>query len=136
MNRITYFLGKIKQAWEATFLRVGNILKNEDIFVILVIIFVGFGGFGLGRLSLIQEEKTPVTIKSETPSQGGESDSKKIADNDNIENRFIASSKGSKYHLPWCPGAERIKEENKIWFASEEDAQRAGYTPAGNCKGL
>lgn len=50
--------------------------------------------------------------------------------------QYVASKKGSKYHLPWCAGAKSILEENKIWFASKEEAEKAGYTPAGNCKGI
>jgi hypothetical protein len=29
-----------------------------------------------------------------------------------------------------------MKEENKIWFASKEEAKKKGYHPAGNCPGL
>ena len=49
---------------------------------------------------------------------------------------YVASKKGSKYHLPTCPGARTIAEGNKIWFATKEEAARAGYTPAANCKGI
>jgi len=49
---------------------------------------------------------------------------------------YVGSRNGSKYHFPWCPGAQQIKEENKVWFSSVEEAQKAGYTPAANCKGL
>jgi methylphosphotriester-DNA--protein-cysteine methyltransferase len=38
--------------------------------------------------------------------------------------------------LPDCPGAKQISEQNKIWFASIEEAEKAGYKPAGNCPGL
>ena len=50
--------------------------------------------------------------------------------------QYVASKKGTKYHLPWCPGAKQMKEENKIWFASKAEAEQAGYTPASNCKGI
>lgn len=52
------------------------------------------------------------------------------------EGAYVGSKNGDKYHLPWCSGALRIKEENKVWFASKEEAERAGYTPASNCKGI
>lgn len=45
----------------------------------------------------------------------------------------IASSGGTKYHLPSCSGAGRIKDENKIYFNSIEEAKAAGYEPAANC---
>lgn len=50
--------------------------------------------------------------------------------------QYVASKSGSKYHLPWCPGAKQIKESNKIYFDSKEAAEKAGYTPAANCKGI
>lgn len=49
---------------------------------------------------------------------------------------FVASKNGTKYYLPSCGGAGRIKEENKVWFASKADAEASGYTPAANCPGL
>lgn len=49
---------------------------------------------------------------------------------------YVGSKNSTKYHLPWCPGAERIKEENKVWFKTKEDAEKAGYTPAANCNGI
>lgn len=50
--------------------------------------------------------------------------------------KYVASKNGTKYYLPDCSGASRIKESNKVWFASLEDAQKAGYSAASNCPGL
>src|SRR5690606_22759248 len=44
--------------------------------------------------------------------------------------KYVASKTGSKYHLPWCGGAKQIKEENKVWFQTKEEAEAAGYEPA------
>ncbi len=52
------------------------------------------------------------------------------------EGKYVASKSGTKYYLPTCSGVKRIKEENKVWFASVEDAQAAGLSPAANCPGL
>ncbi len=49
---------------------------------------------------------------------------------------FVASKTGTKYYLPTCSGAGRIKEENKVWYATKEDAEASGLSPAANCKGL
>lgn len=48
----------------------------------------------------------------------------------------VASKNGSKYYLPWCAGALRITDANKVWFASREEAEAKGYVPANNCPGL
>jgi len=50
--------------------------------------------------------------------------------------QYVASKNGTRYYLPWCGGAKQINEENKVWFITKEDAERAGYTPAKNCKGI
>jgi len=49
---------------------------------------------------------------------------------------IVASKNGTVYHYVWCSGAKRIKEENKIYFNSIEEAEKAGYRPAKNCPGL
>ena len=49
---------------------------------------------------------------------------------------YMASKNGTKYYLPTCGTAKRIKEENRIWFATKEEAQSAGFGPAANCPGL
>lgn len=49
---------------------------------------------------------------------------------------YVGSKNSTKYHLPTCPGAKAIKEENKIWFESKDEARANGYSPASNCKGI
>ena len=49
---------------------------------------------------------------------------------------YVASKNGTKYYLPSCGSSKRIKEENKIWFGTKEEAEAAGYGPAANCPGL
>lgn len=46
---------------------------------------------------------------------------------------FVASRSGSRYHKLSCPGAKQIKEENKVFFASAQAAEAAGYKRAANC---
>jgi len=114
---------------------------EKDIVLMAMIILVAFLSFGLGRLSKIRENKTPITIEN----WGGNTESVKEAEfrvAPAAETRFqeggniVASKNGSKYHYPWCSGAQRIKDSNKIWFSSPKEAKSAGYTPAKNCKGL
>jgi len=128
--------------------------RRDDLFVVLIIVLVGFGGFGLGRLSIIEEGRGPVifdhrndqlsTTNFQSPPKVNQL-SAENGQNTNFqtsivahsqEKQYVASVKGSKYHFPWCSGAGRINEENKIWFASKEEAEKAGYEPAKNCKGL
>lgn len=46
---------------------------------------------------------------------------------------FVASKSGEKYHLPSCAFVKKIKEENRLYFASESDAAAGGYSPCKQC---
>ncbi len=47
----------------------------------------------------------------------------------------IQGNKKSKvYHLPQCPGFGKIKAGNLVAFTTEEEATKAGYHKAKNCK--
>ncbi|MCR4330545.1 MAG: hypothetical protein NUV49_01545 [Patescibacteria group bacterium] len=116
-------------------------LENKEIFTVLTIILVAFASFGLGRLSKIEDSAFPVRVENTASVLVGAGNElpKTIAvpkQASTKEGSYVASKTGEKYHLPWCSGAQRIKEENKVWFNSKEAAEQAGYTPAANCKGL
>ncbi len=42
--------------------------------------------------------------------------------------KFIASATSNKYHSPKCDWAKRIKKENRVWFKTEQEARRKGYS--------
>ena len=116
---------------------------HVDFFTAIVIIFVAFAGFGLGRLSALEGKKTPVLIErnlSLLPSSDEAVFNKNLTSGKTVQNlsskAFVAAKSGTRYYFPWCGGVSRIKEENKIWFASEAEARKAGFTPAANCAGL
>jgi len=46
------------------------------------------------------------------------------------EEAFVASINGTKYYVPGCSEVRRIKEENRVWFASEQEARDANYEPS------
>lgn len=47
---------------------------------------------------------------------------------------FMASINGTAYYPIGCPSANRINEENIIWFGTKEEAEMQGYKPAKNCE--
>lgn len=117
------------------------IIENKsDIFVALVIFFVGISSFGLGRLSVLWPKKEPITIENKVNGEyemnnsapAISTSSKSIS----MKGKYVASKFGKSYNFPWCPGTSKIKEENKIWFNTKEEAESRGYKPAGNCPGL
>lgn len=123
-------------------------INQKDLFLAAIIILVSIINFGLGRLSAIWPEKQPITFTKnlESGSWNLEDKSKiseptsKISNSKfqilNSNGRYVASKNSTFYHYPWCPGAQKIKEENKIWFQSKVEAEQKGYKPASNCDGL
>lgn len=117
--------------------------SHADFFTAIVIILVAFAGFGLGRLSALEGKKSPILIEknqSFSPASNEIIPNEKLTSAKTIQNSseksFVAAKSGTRYYFPWCGGVSRIKEENKIWFASEAEARKAGFVPAANCAGL
>ena len=110
-------------------------LLKGDGFIIIVIILVACASFGLGRLSMFYGQKGALEIVY-PEENGAEEQTGLVLGAEATGGQYVASKSGSKYHFPWCAGAQSIKEENKIWFDSKEEAMAAGYAPAANCKGL
>jgi len=49
-----------------------------------------------------------------------------------VKTNIVASKAGKRYYYVWCV-ASNIKEENKVYFQSEEDAQKTGLTLSTRC---
>ncbi len=135
-KKIKLFLNKIKD----------NVNITPDLFTVFVIVLIGFAGFGLGKLSSLEKKREPIIInkalnsipletKVEIP-MGATVSAKAMIASEKAQGLLVASKTGKKYHFPWCAGATQIADKNKIWFSSYEEAQKAGYTKASNCKGL
>ena len=90
--------------------------KAEPLLVPAIVVLIGISSFGLGRLSAVGEERPVVSVQT--------------------SGTYVASKSGDKYYWPSCSAVARIKDENKVWFASAAEAKAAGYTPGANCPGL
>jgi hypothetical protein len=120
-DTITKIKEKCKVWWEA---------HEHDLFVVAVMVLVSAIIFGAGRWWLtwfyeVQPHKIVIEENafSVSPKQGLR------------QARFLASINGTKYYPVGadCKAANRIKEENRIWFASEKEAREMGYTPSAQC---
>lgn len=126
--------------------RPGFVFFGHDTLLVLLVILVATASFGLGRLSYketINAEVMVGEIELETmPASAYASKEKQkeqgvsVVGNTEETGAVVASKNGTKYHFPWCSGAQRISPENLIYFNSIEEARTAGYSPASNCKGL
>ena len=113
--------------------------NNRELYLTVVIILVATISFGLGRLSKIREEKTPITIENVATSTeiiANTTNSQRATLTVGANKIFVASRNGKKYYYAWCDSAKVIKETNRIWFSTKDEAEKSGYQPAANCKGL
>jgi len=115
---------------------LGEGVTRENVFIPIIIILVGFAAFGLGRLSADTSTRVPITIENVFPGESAVAGTNSSSLNEQTSGEVVSSINGTKYHYPWCSGAKNIKEENKIWFNTIEEARSSGYTAAKNCKGL
>ena len=118
--------------------------KGKDILIVLVVILVGLGSFELGRLS---KQNSSSGIKIEYPNKDpGQTETQtanavsvvnnipKTTSTANTIKTFFASNRGTKYYSIGCSGGKTIKQENRVYFATREEAERAGYTLSSSCR--
>lgn len=124
--------------------------KGKDIMTIIIIILVGISSFYLGRLSKKAQNEG---IQIEYTNQQANVLSSQINDistQNNIQNQnnsntinsplastsktYFASNRGQKYYSIHCSAGKTIKQENRIYFATKADAEKAGYELSASCK--
>jgi hypothetical protein len=108
--------------------------KGKDILIVIIIILVGLGSFGLGRLSKKpKNEGLRVEYTGETSNAIQAVQSAQNSQNSS-QKAFFASSKGSKYYSVGCSAGKTIKQENRVYFDTREDAEGAGYELSSSCR--
>jgi len=69
-------------------------------------------------------EKQQAELAKDKPAVAGSS-----ANSGEVRGMFVGSINSNKFHHTNCSTWKRIKESNQIWFASQEEAEAAGYIP-------
>jgi hypothetical protein len=118
--------------------------QGKDILTVIIVILVGLGSFELGRLSKengssgIKIEYSGLNQGQQVANQMANSisaiNSIPLVENYSSGKNFFASSRGTKYYSISCSAGKTIKQENRIWFATGEEAETAGYTLSSSCK--
>ncbi len=84
-------------------------------------------GYILGTLKDSGDSKSDANNSDENISSDSNKDT---TDEDaSLPGKYVGSKNSNKYHLPDSSTAKRIKEENKVWFQSKEEAEAKGYVP-------
>jgi len=124
---------------------------GKDCIIIAIIFLASFTSFGLGRMSAFGDKKTDLGVNISCGIDNVQYSTNKPLGTTNIGQKasnstqsrelgfsstigpITASRNGSKYYTAGCSTA-RIKEDNKIFFNSEEEARQAGYEKSLTCK--
>lgn len=108
--------------------------SKKDIFHALIASFSIIIVFSIGYFTanLVNFQKPPITVEKLTDNTYFTGENEKLQPPK--DGSVVASIHSDKFHFERCSSASRIKEENKIYFASAEEAIQAGFTLAGNCK--
>ena len=99
--------------------------------ILLVVFLIGLGiGFLINNSEpsqIIIDKNAKIGLPAQNSGQVVDANNYKILGN------FLASINGKAYYPKDCAAANRIKEENRIWFNTKEEAEAQGYKPAQNC---
>jgi hypothetical protein len=123
--------------------------EGKDILIILIIIIVAFISFFLGRMSknspktdLILGYSKEADLAVKSLNNANLEPNKELANAlqslsykgpDLTGREYFASKRGKKYYPFGCSAGKSIKEENRIYFASEAEAKSKGYTISTSC---
>jgi len=113
--------------------KLKSFASSERAFTAVLLCLIGIISFVLGRYSVIEPSFAPTAADSQAGVVFIDSPDPVVEPG---VTRVVVSKSGTKYHLLTCSGASTIKEANKVYFDSIDQAKAAGYTPAANCKGL
>ena len=93
-------------------------------------------GLGFWGIEIVEETTTETTatetITSETTTETTATETT-VTETTQSSGPFVGSKNSDVYHYPDCSSAKQIKEANKIWFNSVEEAKAAGYRPCKKC---
>ncbi len=111
--------------------------QGNDFLLVATLICVALTAFLLGRISLRSEGKPEVVIQG-APLDFLSAQQAKVPFTEGTGSAssplgaIFASKNGTKYYFNGC--SSQVKEENKIWFTSEDEALAAGFTKSSTCK--
>jgi len=120
------------------------VVHQKNMFLLFGLITVGLlcfeGGFLYGRTSQSSPMviSLPMTTEAVLSSDGVVAGIQSAVNQNTGEKNILEEQKGktcllvgsrnsNKYHLSSCAVAKRIKSENKVCFASKEEAEKRGY---------
>jgi len=90
--------------------------KPEFFFSVTIVALIGF------LVSVANIKKKEENFEVEAPGEAENEVTKEFK-----PGKYVASKTGSKYHIPKCDWAKRIKKSNQVWLDTEAEAKKKGY---------
>ncbi|MDP3057787.1 MAG: Ada metal-binding domain-containing protein [bacterium] len=107
------------------------LIEKEDKIILLIgFILVAFLSFGAGKLSETYRPNTPIIFKNAPDCSTSLAKSETAANATDIaktEGKIIGNKNSKIYHTPGSASYNKISPENRVYFNTEADAQKAGY---------
>jgi hypothetical protein len=108
-----------------------TLIKNED----KIILFIGFAlvailSFGMGKLSEAYRPPMPIVFKNapDCPTiLANAVNAPGTVDAAKTEGKIIGNKNSKIYHIPGSASYNKISPENRVYFDTEADAEKAGY---------
>jgi len=93
----------------------------------LVGMFIVFTGLGLLLGSIwAKEDQRPKLVIEQVPASSNKPVKRNTSEKQSNKGNFVASRNGEKYYPRGCGAVDRIHKENRIYFATEQQAQNSG----------
>ncbi len=120
-------LGKIK-VW-------AEMINKKAVYAFIIAISVVAGSFLAGKTSVLYKDVSPVILEScSMIFQATSTPVVEIRTPDkSAKGPYVGSRSSKKFHHESCPSVRLIKEANRTYFLTKDNALSNGYTPAGNC---
>lgn len=112
--------------------------KNYIVSALLCTLIAGIAAVGCATARPVVKDVSPSAVQiTRSPTDGTEVST--VSPNGEspsgaVQGAYTASSKSEKFHLPSCSAAGRISDENRVWFASRDEALAEGYSPCSMCE--
>lgn len=113
-----------------------KLIKDEDKIILAIgFILVAILSFGAGKLSEVSRTETPIVFQDANCQNNLNSPAPSSIQNnvqDQTDGKIIGNKNSRIYHMPGGAFYDKISAENRVYFSSEEEAQKAGYRKAKN----
>ena len=126
--------------------RIALFISSKDTLLSLVIIATALTSYVVGANSVSSKGNASGIVFNQIPTPNYENTNIATGTESIKYNRgesqaagvgvtsIFASRNGSKYYYSWCKSAGRIKDKNKVYYDTKEQAIASGKSLASSCK--